>query len=147
MNHWSLQLIPVKHGGGGGLKCHTGMCFGSVATTRHPPCCSLCRPSIHSAVPISASCVPFLSSHMTIHSSTPKPFSLLHASIFHLFFSQPASHQHLPSFPPLSWLHSFMSSCLFYPSSHPTPPFLCQSAVTGLVGVTLAASMSNHSQQ
>lgn len=136
----------------------------SVTKMHHPPCCSLCTPSIHSSsMPISASCDLLPSNLMTTpslrHLSLPPhwgtSFSLLR---FPTFFNFSYKHWQLylssascsvnTFFPFTQLILSFhILPCLCHPFSYPTPPFLCQSAVTGFVGEGLAVSMSSHSQQ
>lgn len=132
----------------------------SVTKMHHPPCCSLCTPSIHSSsMPISASYVLLPSDLMTtpsLHHLSPPPhlstsFPLMRFLLsFHFFYNHTTL---LMLFQPLLRLHSSHSFILSYPPMSlpsilpPNPPFLCQSAVTGFVGVGLAMSMSSHSQQ
>lgn len=106
-------------------------------------------------------CPPPLRSHdhtispSSFSSSTFKHFFSPNAlPAFLSFFLQPYNFTHALSTPPsfalVSFFHSFILS---YPPMSlpsilpPNPPFLCQSAVTGFVGVGLAMSMSSHSQQ
>lgn len=106
----------------------------SVTKLHLPPCCSLCMPSIHSSsMPISASCgLP--SDLMTTPSLPPALIPPLCASYFPFIVRSNRltllRNQSLLHFTLISPLSSFHLSPLF-----PHPPILCQSAVTGSVGV------------
>lgn len=106
----------------------------SVTKMHHPPCCSLCTPSIHSSsMPISASYVLLPSDLMTtpsLHHLSPPPhlsFSPNALPAFLSFFLQPYNFTHALSTPPsfalVSFFHLFISSHVSTIHSPTQPPF------------------------